>query len=63
MVCKSNIEADFLTSLQLHDSAVMDHQLDRPVANGLKGHTELPEERWGHWQVVASAGVGPGRNS
>jgi hypothetical protein len=44
LVCKSNIEADFLTSFQLHHPPVVDHQLDRSVADGPEGLTQLPEQ-------------------
>jgi hypothetical protein len=32
--------------LELPYPTVVDHQLDRPVANGAQGQAELPEERW-----------------
>ncbi len=47
LICKSNIEADFLTSFQLHDPAVVNHQLDRPVADRPEGFPELMEQRRG----------------
>ena len=40
------LEADFLTSLELDDSPVMNHQLDRAVADRLEGLPERVEQRW-----------------
>jgi len=40
-IAKLNIEADFLVPLQLDYPAVMDHKLDRAVANGLERLAQL----------------------
>jgi hypothetical protein len=39
------VEADFLPPLQLHHPALVDHQLDRPVTDGLESVPKLPKER------------------
>jgi hypothetical protein len=62
LICKSNIEADFLPSFQLHYAAVVDHQLDGAVADRPERLTELLEERWGHRGQVVRARVRQGRN-
>jgi hypothetical protein len=57
------LEADFLASFQLYHPPVVDHQLHRPVTNGLEGIPELSQER--RWQgervLRAGTGVRPGR--
>ena len=55
------IEADFLVPLQLHYPAVVDHQLDRPVADGAEGLAELSEERRRQRERVVWAGLGARR--
>jgi hypothetical protein len=36
-------ETDFLAPLELHYAAIVDHQLDCPVADGLQGLLQLPK--------------------
>jgi hypothetical protein len=59
---KFNVEADFLAPLKLDHPTVVDHQLDRPVADGLEGLPELPEERWRQREIVIWVGVVVSRN-
>ena len=51
------IEADFLVPLQLHYPAVVDDQLDRPIADGAKGLAELAEERRRQLERIVWAGL------
>jgi hypothetical protein len=39
------LEADFLTPLQLHHPAIVDHQLDGPIADRAERPHQLLEER------------------
>jgi hypothetical protein len=63
VICKSNIEADFLASFELDHSPVMDHQLDGPVADGSERLAELVEERLGQWERVTRGRVFSGRGT
>ena len=56
---KLMIEADFLPALQLHHPAVVDDQLDGPVADRAEGLPELPEERRRERQLLAGPASGP----
>ena len=38
------LEADFLSPFQLHYPPVVNHQLHRPIPNGLEGIPELSQE-------------------
>ena len=62
VVCKSNIEADFLSSFQLDYPAIVDHQLDGAVADRPEGLTELLKERWRHRGQVVRVSVRNGWN-
>jgi hypothetical protein len=55
------IEADFLVPLQLHYPAVVDHQLDRAIADCAEGLAELPEERRRQLERIVWAGLGARR--
>ena len=59
LVRNFNIEADFLVPLQLHYPAVVDHQLDRAIADGAEGLAELSEERRRQLERIVWAGLGP----
>jgi len=63
MVTKSNIEADFLPSFELHHPAVVDHQLNGSVANGSQGLQQLVKERRRQGEWVAGDYVSPRRDS
>jgi hypothetical protein len=51
------IEADLLTPLELDDTPVMDHELDRAVADCLQSFTELPEQTGGQRQRLFWTGL------
>ena len=47
VICKSNIETDFLASFQLHYPAIVDHQFNGAVADLPERLEQLTEQcRW-----------------
>jgi hypothetical protein len=46
------VEANFLATLQLHHSTIVDHQLDLPEPDRSQRLPKLPKQRWRQWQLV-----------
>lgn len=56
-VRKLSVEADFLTPLELHYPAVMDHELDGAIPDRAQGPLELTEERRRQRERVVCSGL------
>jgi hypothetical protein len=55
------LEADFFSSFQLYHPAAVDHQFDRPIADGPQRIHQLPKEQGRQGNRALVAGVQAGR--